>query len=161
MINDNLRQQRHDRNIPSNLLVLFDRPLASFTNNIIYIDCPNNCKTRIVVVCTIFFLLFENNFLPHTTQQFLRLYRYHLSYRGENDKKSCLKYSIHCCFPTYFPASFLSRFLSEKPTQAHTSGFSHQNMRNKMPLCLNERNNLFPGSLDHFQSLVPKLLNVF
>ena len=144
MINDNLRQQRHDRSIPSNLLELLDRPLASFTNNIIYIDCPNNCKTRIEVVCTIFFFSL-----------------FHLSYRGENDKKSCLKHSIHCCFPTYFPASFLSRFLSEKPTQAHTSGFSHQNMRNKMPLCLNKRNNLFPRSLDHFQSLVPKLLNVF
>ena len=29
-------------------------------------------------------------------------------------------------FPTYFTASFLMRFSSGKPTQAHSSGFSYQ-----------------------------------
>ena len=50
----------------------------------------------------------------------------HLSYRRKNDKKSCLKYLIHCCFLTYFPASFLLQFLSRKLMQAHTSSFLHQ-----------------------------------
>ena len=75
--------------------------------------------------------------LPSTHHKtILRLCHFHLSYSAKNDKKSCLKYSIHCCFPTYFPASFLSRL----PTQVHASGFSHQtkvyrtDMRNKMPL---------------------------
>ena len=84
MINDNLRQQRHDKSIPSNLLVLFDRPLASFTRNIIYIDCPNNCETRLEVVCTIFcFLKITSFHTPHNN--FKRLCRFRLSNRGKND----------------------------------------------------------------------------
>ena len=66
--------------------------------------------------------------------KFLKGTSYHISHNNfktlplpsklqrENDEKSCLKYSIHCCFPKYFPASFLSRL----PTQAHASGFSHR-----------------------------------
>ena len=38
MTNNNLRWQWHDKSILSNTFVLFDRPLASFTDNIIYID---------------------------------------------------------------------------------------------------------------------------
>ena len=38
MINNNLRLQWHNKSIPYNMFVLFDRPVASFTNNIIYID---------------------------------------------------------------------------------------------------------------------------
>ena len=73
--------------------------------------------------------------IHHTT--ILRLCRFHLSYSGKNDKKSCLKYSIHWCFPTHFPASILSRL----PTKAHVSGFSHQtkilhDMLNKMRLAI-------------------------
>ena len=102
--------------VPSNLLVLFDRPLATFTNNINYIDCPNNGKTRLEVVCKIFCFLKITSFTHHTT--ILRLI--YLSYRGKNDKKSCLKYSIQCCFPMYFPASFLSRLMSGTQTQALT-----------------------------------------
>ena len=51
-----------------------------------------------------------------------------------------VKYSIHCCFPTYFPASLL--VFSGEPTQAHTSGYSHQtknvqNMRRQYASLLN------------------------
>ena len=46
--------------------MLFDRPLTSFTNNIIYINCPNNYKTRLKVVCTIFrFLKITSFHTPH------------------------------------------------------------------------------------------------
>ena len=38
MINNNLRWQWNNKSIPYNMFVLFDRPVASFTNNIIYID---------------------------------------------------------------------------------------------------------------------------
>ena len=38
MINYNLRKQWHDKSVPYNTFVLFDRPLASFKNNIIYIN---------------------------------------------------------------------------------------------------------------------------
>ena len=38
MINNNLRWQWHNKSIPYNMFVIFDRPVASFTNNIIYID---------------------------------------------------------------------------------------------------------------------------
>ena len=139
MINDNLRQQWHVKSITSNLLVLFDRPLAFFTNNIIYINRPNNYKTRLGVVCTIFcFLKITSFHSPHNNFETLPLPS---KFRGKNDKKSRLKYSIHCCFPAYFPASFLSRFLSGKLTQAHTSGFQHQTKiyrtcAKKMPLYL-------------------------
>ena len=61
-------------------------------------DRLNNHKTRFKVVCTIFCSLNVTSF--HTT--ILRLCRPHLSFRGKNDKKGCLKYSIHCYFPTYF-----------------------------------------------------------
>ena len=37
--------------------MLFDRPLASFTNNIIYIDHSNNRKIKLEVVCKIFCFL--------------------------------------------------------------------------------------------------------
>ena len=121
--------------------MLFDRPLASFTNNIIYIDRPKKSKDMPVDISQLIYsasnldvpkeiaeivrqnLLSSLRELPttyHTT--ILRLCRFHLSYSGKNDEKSCLKYSIHCCFPKYFPASFLSRL----PTQAHASGFSHR-----------------------------------
>ena len=53
MINENFRWQWHDKRIPSNLIVLFDRPLPSF-RNVIYIDSPNNYKTRFEFVWTIF-----------------------------------------------------------------------------------------------------------
>ena len=65
--------------------------------------------------------------LPSTHHRtILRLCRFHLSYRGKNHQKGFLKYSIHCFFPTDFLASFLSQFLSGKPTQAHSSCFSLQ-----------------------------------
>ena len=38
MINNILRWQVQDKSIPYNMFVLFDRPVTSFTNNIIYID---------------------------------------------------------------------------------------------------------------------------
>ena len=54
--------------------MLFDRPLASFTNNIIYIDCPTNCKTRLEVVCTIFWFLKMFSFhTPHNNFKTLPL----------------------------------------------------------------------------------------
>ena len=56
----------------------------------------------------------------------LRLCCFHLSNRRKNEKKGCLEYSNHCFFPTYSSASFRSQFLSGKPTQAPTSGFSYQ-----------------------------------
>ena len=80
--------------------MLFDRPHASCTNNIIYMDCPNNCKTRNEVVCTIFcFLKITSFHKPHNNFKTLPLPS---KLQRENDKKICLKYSIHCCFPTYF-----------------------------------------------------------
>ena len=36
----------------------------------------------------------------------LRLWRFNLSYRGKNNKKGSVKYSIHCCFPTYLKLLF-------------------------------------------------------
>ena len=69
--------------MPSNLLVLFNRPLVSFANNIIYIDRPNNHKTRLEVVCTIFCFLKITSF--HTP--ILRLCCLHLSYRGKMTRK--------------------------------------------------------------------------
>ena len=107
--------------------MLFERPLPSFTKNIIYIDRPSNHKTILEMICSIFFW----KQLPSTRHTTIyRLCRFHLSYRGKYDKKSCLKYSIHCCFPAFF---------FRKPTQAHTSGFSHQSKiyrrcADKMPL---------------------------
>ena len=104
--------------------MLFDRSIASFTYNIIYIDYLNNYKTWLVVVCTIFCFLKITSFLtPHNSFKTLPLSS---KLQRENEKKSCLKYSIYCCFPTCSPASFLSRSLSGKPTQAYTSGFSYQ-----------------------------------
>ena len=83
--------------------MLFDRPLASFTNNIIYIDCPNNCKTRLEVVCTILcFLKITSFHTPHNNFKTLPP-------PSKLQRESCLKYSIRC----YFTASFLSRFWSE------------------------------------------------
>ena len=38
MINYNLRKQWQDKSVPYSTFVLFHRPLASFKNNIIYID---------------------------------------------------------------------------------------------------------------------------
>ena len=38
MINNILRWQVQDKSIPYNMFVLFNRPVASFTNNIIYIN---------------------------------------------------------------------------------------------------------------------------
>ena len=79
--------------------MLFERPLPSFTKNIIYIDRPSNHKTRLEIICSIFFW----KQLPSTRHTTIwRLCRFHLSYRGKYDKKSCLKYSIHCCFPAFF-----------------------------------------------------------
>ena len=98
----------------ANSFVLFDRPLASFTNNIIYIDRPNNHKKKLEVVCKIF--LFKITFSTHHITIW-RLCRFHLSYRGKNDKKVVSSTRF-----TSFPASFFFC----KPTQAHTSGFSHQ-----------------------------------
>ena len=45
--------------------MLLDRPFASFKNNIIYIDRPNNHKTQLKVVCTIFCILKITSF--HTS----------------------------------------------------------------------------------------------
>ena len=98
--------------------MLFDRPLASFSNNFIDIDRPKNHNTRLKVVRKVFGFLKIISF--HTlmmTDIILRLCSFHLGYGGKNYKKSCLKYSIHSCFPTYFPASFLSR----SPTQSRAS----------------------------------------
>ena len=78
------------------------QPLASFTNNIHYIDRPNNHKTRLEAVCTIFCFLKTTSFnTSHNNLKILPL----LSYRGENGKKGCLKHSTHCCFPTCFSPS--------------------------------------------------------
>ena len=104
--------------------MLFNKPPASFINDIIDIDRPNNHKTRLEVVSWL-----KNHLLPHTTQQF---WRFHLSYRGKHDKKGSVKYSIHCYFATYLPASL--PVFSGKPTQARTSGYSHQTKIYKMPL---------------------------
>ena len=82
--------------------MLFERPLPSFTKNIIYIDRPSNHKTRLEIICSIFF----RKQLPPTRHTTIwRLCRFHLSYRGKYEKKSCLKYSIHCCFPAFFFAN--------------------------------------------------------
>ena len=100
--------------------MLFDRPRASFTNNIIYIDRPNNQKTRLEFVRTIFSFLKLTSF--HTPHHNFKPLPLSSKLQRENDKKSCLKYSIHGCSPTHFPASFLLQL----PMQAHASGFSHQ-----------------------------------
>ena len=107
--------------------MLLERPLASFTTNIYIQNAQTITRQDFKLFVQSF--AFENNLLPHTMQQLL-MFKFlpHPSklYRRKNDKKSCLKYSIHCCFLTYFPASFLSQFLSGKLMQAHTSSFSHQ-----------------------------------
>ena len=106
--------------------MLLDRPLASFTTNIYIQNAQTITRQDLKLFVQSF--AFESNLLPHTMQQFLmfKFLPHQSKLQEENDKKSCLKYLIHCCFLTYFPASFLSQFLSGKPMQAHTSSFSHQ-----------------------------------
>ena len=54
--------------------MLFDRSLASFINNIIYIDRPNNYKIWLEVVCTIFCFLKMTSFhTPHNNFKTLLL----------------------------------------------------------------------------------------
>ena len=54
--------------------MLFDRSLASFINNIIFIDRPNNYKIWLEVVCTIFCFLKMTSFhTPHNNFKILLL----------------------------------------------------------------------------------------
>ena len=54
--------------------MLFDRSLASFINNIIFIDRPNNYKIWLEVVCTIFCFLKMTSFhTPHNNFKTLLL----------------------------------------------------------------------------------------
>ena len=107
--------------------MLFERPLPSFTKNIIYIGRPSNHKTRLEIIFSIFFW----KQLPSTRHTTIwRLCRFHLSCRREiwQEKLS------QVLDPLLF-----SRFFFRKPTQAHTSGFSHQSKiyrrcADKMPL---------------------------
>ena len=58
----------------SNRSMLFNKPLASFINNIIDIDRPNNHKTRLEVVCILFCLLKITSFRrPHNNFKTLTL----------------------------------------------------------------------------------------
>ena len=66
-INGNLR-------VLSNRSMLFNKPLASFINNIIDIDRPNSHKTRLEVVCILFCLLKITSFRrPHNNFKTLTL----------------------------------------------------------------------------------------
>ena len=53
----------------SNLLVFFDRPLASFTTNIYIQNAQTITRQDFKLFVQSF--AFENNLLPHTMQQFL------------------------------------------------------------------------------------------
>ena len=80
--------------------MLFEQPLESFINNVIYIDRSNNHKTRLEVVCILFCFLKITSF--HTPNSNLGLWRLHLCNRGKNVKKGCLKYSIFVVFRIIF-----------------------------------------------------------
>ena len=76
-------------------------------HNVIYIDRPSNRKTRLEVVWTIYCFLKIACF--HTPQHNFKTLPVSSKLQQENDKKSCLKYSIHCCSPTHFPLPFFYR----------------------------------------------------
>ena len=109
------------KSILSNSFVLFDRPLASFKNNIIYIDRPNNLKTRHEVVCTIFCILKITSF--HTSHKNFKTLPLPSKLQKTKREERLSQILEPLFFPTCFPASLL---LSGKPMQAHTSGLSYQ-----------------------------------
>ena len=118
------------------MFVLFDRPLASFTNNIIFIDRPNNHKTRLGVICIIFCYLKITSFhTPHNNFKTLTL-PYKL--QGKNDNRVVSNARSIVVFQSIF-LLLLVRFFSEKPTQAHTGGFAlskfYKKCADKWPLC--------------------------
>ena len=144
--------------------MFFDKPLASCTNNIIYIDCPNNYKTRVEVVCTILCFL-KITSTHHTT--ILRLCHFHLSYRGKSDKKVVSNTRSIIVFRRIFLLLFFRDAWAENRRRRipAVSGiklkFTEHAQQNTPLLHSRRRNNLFPRTLGYFQSLVPQLLNVF
>ena len=134
--------------------MFFDKPLASCTNNIIYIDCPNNYKTRVEVVCTILFFL-KITSTHHTT--ILRLCHFHLSYRGKSDKK-VVSNTRSIIFRDAWAENRRRRIPAVSGIKLK---FTEHAQQNAPLLHSRRRNNLFPRTLGYFQSLVPQLLNVF
>ena len=89
-------------------------------NNIIYIDRPDNHKTRLEQS---FAFLKSLPSTHHTNFKTLPLPSKLQKKKWEERLSQILEPLF---FPTYSTASFLSWFSSGKPTQAHTSGLSYQ-----------------------------------
>ena len=149
--------------------MLFDRPHASCTNNIIYIDRPNNCKTILEVICTIFcFLKITSFHKPHNNFKTLPLPS---KLQREKWQENLSQILDPLLFSDVFPAPFFRdssaenrriRIPAVSRIKLKFTQHAHQNAPSaSLSEMLCKRNNSFPRSLGHFQSLVPKLLNVF
>ena len=149
--------------------MLFDRPHASCRNNIIYIDRPNNCKTILEVICTIFcFLKITSFHKPHNNFETLPLPS---KLQREKWQENLSQILDPLLFSDVFPAPFFRdssaenrriRIPAVSRIKLKFTQHAHQNAPSaSLSEMLCKRNNSFPRSLGHFQSLVPKLLNVF
>ena len=118
--------------------MLFDRSLASFINNIIYIDRPNNYKIWLEVVCTIFCFLKMTSFhTPHNNFKTLLLPSKLQREKWQEKLPQILDPLLFSdVFSFFFSYAILER---ETDTGAYrrflTSNLNLQNIRNKMPLC--------------------------